>query len=490
MTYPAILVYSSADEQLAVTGDCNCACAQPLVSGGALDLAEDTRVERHPALHSLPLTHEFDVAFVPSESRVAVVNQAAVDLLAALRTARALGSLREEERRAARQLFTLGLIQETGRQVSPPPNPDELIAWLHVTNQCNLRCTYCYLAKTNEAMTPRTARAAIDTVLEAARLHGYSNVMLKYAGGEATLNMPLVEDMQRYAETRAAVWDTNLRGVVLSNGVRLNPQMLERIQRAGLRLMISLDGPQAIHDAQRPTRGGQGSYSRVVAGIERARALGLDLTISITVTGASVTGLPELVEWLLARDLHFSLNFYRDNDCSASFSQLQLDEHRLIDGLRAVYRVIEQQLPSYSLLGCLLDRANLIAPHDRTCAVGENYLVIDQQGRVAKCQMEIERPITSIWEPDPLRTIRLDTTGVQNLSVDQKEGCRECAWRYWCAGGCPIATFRATGRYDVKSPNCGIYQALYPEVLRLEGLRILRQANPSALRGAASTSAA
>ena len=43
-----------------------------------------------------------------------------------------------------------------------------------------------------------------------------------------------------------------------------------------------------------------------------------------------------------------------------------------------------------------------------------------------------------------------------------------------------MATFRATGRYDVKSPNCGIYKAIYPEALRLEGLRILKYA--SALR--------
>ena len=64
---------------------------------------------------------------------------------------------------------------------------------------------------------------------------------------------------------------------------------------------------------------------------------------------------------------------------------------------------------------------------------------------------------------------------VTNLySVDEKEGCRDCQWRYWCTGGCPLQTFRATGRYDLKSPNCSIYQAIFPEVLRLEGLRLLK----------------
>jgi hypothetical protein len=58
----------------------------------------------------------------------------------------------------------------------------------------------------------------------------------------------------------------------------------------------------------------------------------------------------------------------------------------------------------------------------------------------------------------------------------EKEGCRDCTWRYWCSGGCAVATFKATGRYDIKSPNCNIYKAIYPQALRLEGLRLLKYA--------------
>ena len=41
-----------------------------------------------------------------------------------------------------------------------------------------------------------------------------------------------------------------------------------------------------------------------------------------------------------------------------------------------------------------------------------------------------------------------------------------------CGGA--LEAYRATGRYDVKSPNCNIYKALFPEALRLEGLRLLK----------------
>ena len=78
-------------------------------------------------------------------------------------------------------------------------------------------------------------------------------------------------------------------------------------------------------------------------------------------------------------------------------------------------------------------------------------------------------------QPDPGGQV----VGPLTSSSDEKEGCRACTWRYSCSGGCTIATFRATGRYDVKSPNCNIYKAIYPAALRLEGLRLLKYATPA-----------
>jgi len=107
-------------------------------------------------------------------------------------------------------------------------------------------------------------------------------------------------------------------------------------------------------------------------------------------------------------------------------------------------------------------------------------VVIGPEGGVAKCHMEIERTLGDVFHDDPLELVRRDTRTTLNLLVEEKEGCRDCTWRHWCAGGCPVATFRATGRYDIKSPNCAIYKAIYPPALRLEALRLLKYAQMSA----------
>jgi uncharacterized protein len=186
-----------------------------------------------------------------------------------------------------------------------------------------------------------------------------------------------------------------------------------------------------------------------------------------------------LISWILERDLPFSLNFYRENELSAPHIDLQLQEEKVISSMLAAFKVIEANLPRRSLLASLVDRANLATPHLRTCSVGHSYLVFDHLGRVPKCQMEMNKPVTTARADDPLALIRADKSGLQNISVEEKEGCRDCAWKYWCAGGCPLTTYRATGRYDVKSPNCNIYRAIYPEAVHLEGLRLLKYADES-----------
>ncbi len=127
-----------------------------------------------------------------------------------------------------------------------------LTAWLHITGACNLRCLHCYLDKTNEVMSETVGRAAVEAVFRSAVRHGFKTIKLKYAGGEPTLNFGLVRILHERARALAAALGLELREVVLSNGIALDDAMLDFIRGAGMRLMVSLDGVGAIHDAQRP----------------------------------------------------------------------------------------------------------------------------------------------------------------------------------------------------------------------------------------------
>lgn len=383
----------------------------------------------------------------------------------------------------AERLAVRGLLTPTP---APPPaqtaSPHTLTAWLHLTNACNLSCPYCYLDKSDEAMDEQTALQAVDATLRSAQKHGFRAVKLKYAGGEATLNFRLLRLAHTYAQGRASELGLELRAIVLSNGVALTRGMLEFLRSAEISLMISLDGVGQAHDQQRPFVNGRGSFAHVRRAVERALALGIRPELSITVSGRNAEQIAPAVAFALDHDLRFNLNFYRESDLTAAQDDLQADDRRLIAGVRAALAVIAERLPRQRLIDGLLDRSAFHQPHDHACGAGHSYMVVDQRGGIAACQMELPKAVTSVLAPDPLSVIRL-TPAFKNVPAYAKEGCATCVWRPWCAGGCPLLTERATGRSDRRSPYCNVYTALYPEVVRLEGLRLLRWAQAPATDG-------
>jgi len=462
-------------------GDCTCSDDSPVLARTA-PRSRDTLSYRLSLCNVDSLVQDYYLAFNPlSQAGAIVFNQR---VLALLNTFQQPRTLPEGVRLAgdppnglqmARRLAHLGLLEPVDSHRQPKrTNPQTLTVWLHLTNACNLRCTYCYLTKTNEAMDTSTGRAAIDAVFRSAIRHQLKAVKLKYAGGEPTLNFRLVRALHEHARSLAASHGLELHEVVLSNGVALSNPMLDFMRGASMRLAISLDGLGATHDTQRRFANGCGSAHMVARSVDRALAKGIKPHLSITVTNHNADRVADAVAFALERDLLFNLNFYRENDRAIDPKSLVAEDARLIAGVRAAFKVIEERLPRRSLMATLVDRANFISPHDRPCGVSYNYLVIDPRGRVARCQMEIEHAVTDVWAEDLLDAVRNRQVGFQNVAVDEKEGCTGCAWRYYCAGGCPLLTYRSTGRSDVKSPYCNVYRALYPDVLKLEGLRLLK----------------
>ena len=158
-----------------------------------------------------------------------------------------------------------GLLQDSEQPASiPEKNGEEaLSAWLHITNACTLRCPYCYLHKTDEHMADDTAKRSVDAVFRSATKGNFQRVLLKYAGGEASLQMPNVLATHDYATQLAWQHDIGLHAYIMSNGVVLPQRSIEQLKERKIGIMISLDGIGDYHDSQRPFISGKGSFKYV-----------------------------------------------------------------------------------------------------------------------------------------------------------------------------------------------------------------------------------
>lgn len=467
------------------TGDCACTVAPRTLGAEKGSLLQEGTYQRQNTSSYQKLNNNFGVWFSPDHNP-AVTNSDADEILFLFNRASTISDIlsilptkdREISNKLIGEFIELGLLVRNNQVTTFNSSPQTLTSWLHITDRCNLRCSYCYLPHIREDMSLETGMAAIDATFRSAEIHQFEKVKFKYAGGEPLIRYETVLALHKYALNEGQRLRINVEGVLLSNGTLLTKEKAEEIHNLGMRLMISLDGLGHSHDAQRPYAGGHESFMDVERGINLALSAGITPNISITVSSKNADKLAELVDWVLKHDLPFSLNFYRENELSVADKDLSFIDQKIIDGMKKAYKAIEEKLPEKSLLASIVDRANLSSPHQMTCGVGNNYMVFDCNGQVSKCQMLMKNFITDLTVADPLGEIQKDKKGIQNLSVEEKEGCKTCEWKYWCTGGCSLNTFRATGRYDVKSPNCHIYKALYPEAMRLEGLRLLKHEYP------------
>ncbi|WP_189361783.1 radical SAM/SPASM domain-containing protein [Thermogemmatispora tikiterensis] len=414
---------------------------------------------------ALALLHSFEQPASPAEAALAFSRVPPESLLSLLRLLVGLG-------------FLLPVQADPTQHGSSWPKEEGMIlsAWLHITNACNLACQYCYVHKSSEHLAEETARRAVEAIFRSARRHSYRAVHLKYAGGEPTLRLRQVLALHDYALALGAEAQIKVSASLLTNGVALSERAVAALKDHHIRVMLSLDGLGRQHDLQRPFGHGQGSFAYVERALNRLLAAGWPPSVNVTVSRRNLAGLPALLDYLLERDLPFALSYYREHDCSANIDDLRFEEEEMIAGMRAAFAVIERRLPRRRLFSSLLDRTHPGLASRYACGMGRNYLVIDQRGGVAGCHAALGQTITTIAAEDPLEAVRRSSGSgeLRALPVEEKEGCQTCRWRYWCAGGCPLLTYRLTGRLDVRSPNCAIYQTLFPDVLRLEALRVLK----------------
>ena len=356
--------------------------------------------------------------------------------------------------------------------------PTHLGVWLHITNQCNLRCTYCYVYKTSDSMNENLANEALKKIIADAKKHSFKKITVKFSGGECLLKLPQVLDLVHFGRELAKDAKIDIEFVVLTNGVLLTEKIASTLKQENVRVAVSLDGLERYHDSQRIFANGLGSFKFVEKGIENLLKAKVPFNVSVTITSKNVENIPDLTKYLLKRNIPFAFNFYRENPHVKE--ELEGDDKKLVESLKEAYQLIYDNPPRYSLINGLLDRVSFKRPHCWACGMGHNYIVVRQDGKMVSCQMTLEKSIGSIDDEDLVKTmLKGSFIKPKKLTVDDKTPCKTCQWKYICSGGCPLLTFNQRGKYNISSPYCAVYKALIPEVLRIEAKRLIKYGYPN-----------
>ena len=157
---------------------------------------------------------------------------------------------------------------------------------LSVSSGCNLACRYCYCGVCrdeipNQGLMPEeTAMRAVDGLFAAA--DPKSNVRVTFFGGEPLLNKPVVKKVVAECNARAAERGVKASYSITTNATLVDDETAAMIAENNFGLMVSLDGPKALHDSQCPTRDGRGSFDAAAAGIRALMARCDKITVRCT----------------------------------------------------------------------------------------------------------------------------------------------------------------------------------------------------------------
>ena len=137
------------------------------------------------------------------------------------------------------------IIQNKYKQIDTSIHPFYLT--LNITNECNLRCKYCYIKKQPEYMSFDIAKKSIDFIyknLSALRqkhneiLNDYKG-FIYFFGGEPLLNYTLIQEIVDYVEN---TYPNSFNFAIVTNGLLLTNNICQFLKDHDFQVKISYDG--------------------------------------------------------------------------------------------------------------------------------------------------------------------------------------------------------------------------------------------------------
>ena len=354
-------------------------------------------------------------------------------------------------------LFSVDTYKELASKLGPAPIKSMC---LNIAHDCNLRCGYCFASQGNfghgkKLMSFDIGKAAIDFLIKHSA--GRKNLEVDFFGGEPLLNFDSVKRIVAYARNIEKLHNKNFRFTITTNGLLLNGDVIDFINREMSNIVLSIDGRKEIHDAFRFDCGGKGSYDSILPKYKELIK--------------SRTGKEYYVRGTYTR---FNLDFSKDVEHLYQLGFDQISVEPVVTASSEPYSITEYELPSifseYETLAKSiielksrgqhinffhfmldLDQGPCALRRLRGCSCGNEYIAVTPEGDIYPCHQFVG---LDEWK---MGNVLVD--GVNNgikeyfakATIYSKESCGNCWARFYCSGGCNANNYLYEG--DTLNPH-------------------------------------
>lgn len=261
-----------------------------------------------------------------------------------------------------------------------------------VTEDCNLRCSYCYqINKKKNRMTFETAKKLVDKLFEGDWYLNESNssaIILDFIGGEPLLEIELIDQIVTYFTQQAILhkskWVYRHFISISSNGTLYFDERVQQFLRKYnnyVSFNITLDGNKKLHDSCRIFPDGSGSFDLVESAMKHYVANYKPMSSKITLCPQNVDEMYEAIVNMVDLD-------YKDINANFVFEDVwTVDDAKKFYGelKRLADFIIERDIVDSHYVS--LFNEHVYGPADRFhfCGSGTHMLALDYKGDIFPC---------------------------------------------------------------------------------------------------------
>jgi uncharacterized protein len=247
-----------------------------------------------------------------------------------------------------------------------------------------------------------------------------------------------------YGNSHASILGKKLRYGITPNGTLLNDELMKCFVDNNFAIMLSLDGPKDLQDAQRPLSAGKGSYDIIAPHLkELVSQKGLSVGCRCTVTPKNLQ--------LQIIDEHFlnvGVKYYHIEPATfrpftwgdePAFEEVEMQKYLQQYGnlVKSIWSKVENKdFVAYRSIFGEIFKLDKREKKQYPCGMGTNMLAVSAEGEIHTCHRLVgmkEQVLGSVLDPNIKETIKKYTPA----KTEEKEGCAVCWVRNICAGDCP-----------------------------------------------------
>ena len=267
---------------------------------------------------------------------------------------------------------------------------------LILSEDCNLACKYCYCAvspdqKFTGKMSNEVARQAVDLLLSQ---ETQQRSTITFFGGEPLLNQETMNDCLEYSLKQGKLRNRQVGYSITTNATLLNEDSMDKIVKYNFGLLVSVDGPQSVHDAQCPQKNGSGSFELATKKIKQLmarRSVGVRATLAHPLPNIS-----EVVDFFKEFGFHAAILGMACNR-EGHKSDVDLTPEEIVDFADQytafIPEIIEDLLagkepyffPGRSFYYALKEGTLPPSLYGMACGAGFRVVAVDQNGKLYPC---------------------------------------------------------------------------------------------------------